>query len=117
MSTIDNITNTLRDKINSFLNGGNIDKHINEVIDEEMGNAIESVRPEIKKICEDGVKDAITQIKLKKTIIDPKLITSMLNDELSNAMDTWEDEIHEAMMGVLLDELKNSSILPQQKIK
>ena len=115
MTTLTTITNTLRDKINSFLNSGDIDAKLNRVIDEEMESAIEAVRPEIVKICEDCVNDAVKQIKLQKHIIDPDVIKGMLNDELSNAMDTWEDEIHETMMEVLIEELKTSSIIPKTK--
>ena len=105
---------SLRKKINNFLNGGDAQDKVDGIFREEMDQALEEVRPEIADICKTSVRAAIIDLKTDGILFDKKKLASMLNDELENAMDHWEEEIKEAMADVLVAEIKTSRILPKE---
>lgn len=104
------LSDSIRDRINEWLNPNQVNDRIEMVFNEELEEAIENVRPEIKNICQESVKKLFDQFSANDLIFNKDIIKDKLNEQLIEAMDYWSDEIKETLYELLDAELKESKI-------
>jgi len=105
----------IRDGINEFLNGGELNNKVEQMFDEELTSALEEFRPEIKTVCHSIVKQVIDTIKNKEISIDKSKLESIYSKLLVETFDYYESDLMDILGETLKTEFKYISIIPTKK--
>ena len=114
----------LGDKIRSSINrwlagekvGDEIESRISGIMSDELDNAIELHRSEIKNICEAAVGKVFSDIRTGDIpVISSEKLSELLQEHFETAVECYEDEIQTQLFEKLTEELKDVKLLNWSK--
>ena len=112
---------SLRDKVKEavdqfFSNGEALEKRIVAMASEEIDEALEELRPGIRKKIDEALDLTMRTIKVESIIVDAEKVRGLLSDQIETIIEEDEDEtIAELLSEKLYKELKETTLLPLLK--
>lgn len=105
------LVDKLRDMINNFLNNGTAEDKVRVMAEEELDDALEQLRPELRKKIDTAVKGAMDRLNVD-FVIDEKEIRQILTSKTVEIIEEDEsEEIQGTIVERLCEQLKESKFL------
>ncbi len=96
--------------------GREVPSQVETIVEEEIAEAAEDYRPQIRKLVKAQMKATFDQLAEEygkegaPCLLDMDDIKEHMNDATKEAFETYEDEIGEAISEVVIEKIKDSTI-------